>query len=181
MKKTLVLYYSKTGNNKYLAERFAKSMGAGIESIEPKLSSQFWLIITTLIKLGSGIRPLKNKPGDYEQIIICGPIWMGQLVSPLRSFIRRHRKSINALYFATCCGGSDSDKDGNYGYVKVFKQVKKLMGREDVYCEAFPIPIVVPKDKINDSNTIMNTRLSDENFKGEILIRFENFIEKMTA
>ena len=51
-----------------------------------------------------------------------------------------------------------------------------MLGDKCIRCEAFPIGPVLPEDK-KDNNAVMKTRLSDNNFAGEIQKRFENFIQ----
>lgn len=179
-KKTLVVYYSKTGNNKYLAEKIAQKLKADINAIKPTTNYFFVLIISTLMKLKSGIKKLSFDINEYSQVIICGPIWMGQLISPLRRFIKTYKKSINSLYFATCCGSSETEKNSNYGYSKVFLEVKKLAGNKLKYCEAFPIDLVLSEEEKMNNDILMKTRLSNDNFTGEIEKRFKKFIEIIT-
>ena len=66
--KKIVYYYSKTGNNKYIANKIAKELNCEIEEIQPRINLK-------LINL-SGIKPLKSNPEDYDLVILCGPIWM---------------------------------------------------------------------------------------------------------
>lgn len=61
----------------------------------------------------------------------------------------------------------------------VFKAIKSLLNEKCEHCEAFPISLVLPEDKREDGELIMKTRLSDENFVGEIKQRYDNFIAKM--
>ncbi len=179
MKKTLIVYYTKTGSNKYLAERFAKTLNCDIEPIQPRINSHAVLILTSLLKLRVGLHQPVNDFSQYDTLVVCGPIWMGQLISPVRNFIKKYAKDFNDIYFATCCGSSDDKKDDNFGYATVFEKAEKEVQGKKLTCEAFPIPLVVPKDKQDDGELIMNTRLSDENFKGEILSRFENLVKKI--
>jgi hypothetical protein len=74
--------------------------------------------------------------------------------------------------------GGDTEKDGKFGYARVFQQVKDLIGDRCIRCEAFPIKLVVPDDKKDDNEAIMKIRLSDANFKGEIQKRLDDFIQK---
>ena len=105
---------------------------------------------------------------------------MGQLISPLRDIINKYRKNINTLYFATCCGSSDAVKDDKFGYATVFPQIERMVRDKCILCEAFPIGLVLPEDKQKDSDAIMKSRLSDNNFTGQIQKRFESFIQKVT-
>jgi menaquinone-dependent protoporphyrinogen IX oxidase len=175
MKKNLVIYYSKNGSNKVLAEKIAQSLNCDIEAIQPKLK----LFLLLMLKKSIGIKNLKNNLGDYEQLILCGPIWMGRLISPLSGFVAKYNADIKSLRFVTCCGSTDKIKDDKYGYSLVFKQVETLLGDRCVSCDAFPVALVLPDDQKDDSNAIMKTRLSEENFTGEIQQRFDDFIRKV--
>lgn len=181
MKKTIVVYFSNTGNNRYLAERIAHGLNADIEAIRPRLNLFPLLLLSSALKTSPGIRALKHQLKDYDSVVLCGPIWMGMLVAPLRDFIRKHKDAIKTFYFATCCGSSDSQKDDKFGHAKVFSIIWELAGDKRVHCEAFPIVLVVPGDKTGDGNAIMKTRLSDGNFKGEILQRFDSFIKTVSS
>lgn len=177
--KTLVAYYSQSGNNKYLAAKIADTLKSDIEEIKPRLRIFPFLILFSLIKSSMGIKTFAHDVKKYDRIILCGPIWMGLLVSPLRDFINKNRRNINKLYFATCCGAGDDAKDKKFGYGGIFKIIKSLLGEICAACEAFPVVLVVPEDKRLDGDTVMKTRLSDDNFAGEIQRRFDEFVKKV--
>lgn len=173
--KTIVVYYSKSSNNKFLAEKTAQTLDCDIEEIIPRVN----IFILLLFNMSFGNKPLKHNLKEYDRVILVGPIWMGKFISPLKSFVKRYRKSITQLYFITCCGSSDEKKDEKFGHNLVFKLLKEMLGEKCISCEAFPIILVVPEDKKNDDDAIMKTRLSNENFTGEIKQRFDNFISNI--
>ena len=175
--KTLIVYYSKTGNNRYLAERCAAATDADIEELKPVLNALPLQIIFALMKKNPGIARLSHDVTIYDRIILCGPIWMGQPAAAIRSFIRRYGGQIKRLEFITCCGGGDDTKDDKFGYASVFKAIEELMGRP-VRCKAFPVILAVPEDKRKDSDLVMKTRLNDENFSGELQKRLDEWIGK---
>jgi menaquinone-dependent protoporphyrinogen IX oxidase len=173
--KTIVVYYSRKGSNKYLAQKISKSLSCEIETIRPRLN----VFVLFLMNIHLGIWPLKHKIKEYDQIILCGPIWMGKLIPPLRSFINKYLNKINQLVFVTCCGSTDLKKDEKFGHGFVFKEVEKLLNDRCILCQAFPVGLVMPDDLKEDPNAFMNTHLNDDNFKGEIQERFDNFIQKI--
>jgi flavodoxin len=179
--KTLVVYYSNTGSNKYLADKIAHALEADIEAVKPRINFFPFLMLFSIINNGPGNKKLLHKIKEYDRIILCGPIWMGKLISPLHDFIKKYRGDIKRLYFVTCCGSSDAAKFDRFGHGLVFNKVKKILGDVCDFCEAFPIGLVVPEDKKKDDNAIMKTRLSDNNFTGEVQKRFENFIQRVRA
>lgn len=172
MEKIIVVYYSNKGSNKYLAEKISKSLSCEIEEIKPRLN----IFLLFLMNIHLGIKPLKHTITEFDKIILCGPIWMGKLIPPLRSFIEKYFDHINKLIFVTCCGSTDAKKDEKFGHGLVFKEVENVLKDKCILCQAFPISMVLPDDKKEDTDAFMKTHLNDENFKGEIQNRLESFI-----
>lgn len=179
--KILLVYYSNTGSNKYLAEKFSHALNSDIEEIKPRMNLFPFLLLFSFIRVSPGISNLKHQISDYDRIVLCGPIWMGRFISPLRDFILKYRKRIKRLYFVTCCASRDEAKNDTFGYATVFPQVERLLGRACNACEAFPINLVIPDEKQKDNDAIMKTRLSDDNFTSRIQERFDSFIVKITG
>ena len=175
MEKTIIYYYSKKGNNRFLAEKIAGELNCDIEEIRPRLNL-FPLILTGFT---AGIWKLGNSPDNYERVIICGPVFVGRFIAPLKQLIIKYEKQIKKLVFVTCCGSGFEQKDEKFGHGHVFNRIREMLGDKCVHCEAFPISLVVPEEKRKDPDAIMKTRLSEDNFKGEIIERFERFVQKI--
>ena len=175
MKKSIVVYYSRKGSNKFLADKIAKALNIESEEIKPRIN----VFMLFLMNIHLGIKPLKNKINEYDEVILCGPIWMGKFIPPLRSFIKKYFNHINKLIFVTCCGSTYEKKDEKFGHGLVFKEVESLLKDKCSFCQAFPIGIVMPEGHQEDTDAFLKTHLNDENFKGEIQMRFENFIQKI--
>ena len=175
MEKIIVVYYSNKGSNKYLAEKISKSLLCELEEIKPRLN----IFLLFLMNIHLGIKPLKHNIKEYDKVILCGPIWMGKFIPPLRSFIKKYFYKINKLVFVTCCGSSDAKKDEKFGHGLVFKEVENILKDKCILYQAFPVGLVLPEDKKEDTDAFMKTHLNDENFKGEIQELFESFIRKL--
>ncbi len=173
--KTLIVYYSNKGSNRYLAQKIAQSLACEIEEIKPRLDVFFLF----LMNIHMGIRPLKHSITAYDQVILCGPIWMGKLIPPLKSFIRRYQGDIKKMIFVSCCGSTFAKKDEKFGHGLVFREVEQMLEGKCILCEAFPIGLVLPDDQKEDADAFMKTHLNDGNFKGEILVHYNNFIQKV--
>lgn len=107
--KSLVVYYSRTGKNRtlaqYLSEKYrfqkdeifdlAKRGGYG-----GFLKSGF----TTMMRIGTKIAPRKIDPIDYENIIICSPIWVGILPPAIRTYIKSNKERIRNIIFVSISG-----------------------------------------------------------------------------
>jgi len=175
--KDLVIYYSRKGSNHFLAERIAASLNCEIEELRPRLNVFFLF----LFNINPGIWKVRHKIEAYDRIILCGPVWMGRFIPPLRSFVKRYKKQISSLAFVTCCGSTYEKKEEKFGHAHVFRIVEKELEGKCTVCQAFPIDLVLPADKKGDSEAFMNTHLNEENFKGEILEIYEAFIQKIAS
>jgi len=173
--KTIVIYYSNKGSNKYLAEKISKELSCQIEEIKPRLN----IFLLFLMKIHLGIKPLKHNIKEYDKVILCGPIWMGKFIPPLRSFVKKYNTKLNTLIFATCCGSTDAKKYEKFGHGLVFKEVENMLKDKCILCRAFPIGLVLPDDQKEDNNAFLKTHLNDENFKGEIQVLFDEFMRKV--
>ncbi len=173
--KTLVLYYSRKGSNKFLAEKISESLSCEIEEIKPR--SNVFLFFLLNIRFGN--KKFQHKIEDYDRIILCGPIFVGRFIPPLYSFVNKYKNKINQLVFITCCGSTYEKKEEKFGHGIVFNKVKELLNGKCIHCEAFPIDLVLPEDQKENDEAFMNTHLSEINFKGEIVERFDNFISSI--
>jgi flavodoxin len=172
---TLVLYYSRTGNNAFIANRIASELGCEIEQIIPKYKSYFLLLISSLTKIGRGNWKIDHDIGRYELIILCSPIWMGQIVLPTYKFLRGYFTKIQKLYFITCCASYENEKNGKFGYESVFAKIKNIIGEKMQMSFAIPIGLQIDMAKRKETN-LMEIKLSNETFSGEILEKYEELI-----
>lgn len=173
--KTLVVFYSRKGSNRFLAKKISNILSCEMEEIRPRLN----LFPLFLMNLHLGIRPLKKPVSKFERIILCGPIWMGKFIPPLRSFVLKYQSQIKQLVFVTCCGSSFKGKDEKFGHGLVFKEVESIFKDKPLQCQAFPIGLVLPEEQREDSDAFMKTHLNDQNFKGEIKVTFDKFMEEL--
>ena len=179
MKKTIIYYYSKSGNNDYLARKIAKTLKCDIERLQPKMKSVPLMMLGSLIGLGPRLAKLKNDPSKYDEVIACGPIWVGKIASPVDKFIKKNIKNIKSLSCITCCGIPDERKDEKLGYGKIFSNLKSDYGKKLNVCKAFSIAYAIPEDKRDDKDAAMKTKLSDDNFKGILKEKLDDFVKEI--
>lgn len=107
MKKSLVVFYSRTGTTKRIAELVSKSIGCDIEEIvdlKNKSGVIGWLkagregAAKKLTKIGETFKD----PSEYETIIIGTPVWAGNMSSAIRTWVSLNRKDLkNVAFFVT--------------------------------------------------------------------------------
>ena len=110
----LVVYYSRTGNNRTIAESIASRLSADIDEIIDKKNRQGRL---NWLKAGRDSRAgnlteieFQKDPQDYDTIIIGAPIWAWNPIPPLRTYLQEvDLKGKRVAFFI--CSKSDGYKD----------------------------------------------------------------------
>ncbi len=173
--KTVVLYYSRKGNNRFLAHKISDTLNSDIVEIKPRLNLFFFI----LTGLHFGIKPLEVDLADYDRVILVGPVFMGQFISPLKKLLHNYSSSIKKMSFVTCCGSSDEKKDDKFGYQHVFDKVKKIAGDKLLFSQALSVDLLLDECKKNDPDAQMKTLLSEENFDGAFKVQFDEFVGRV--
>ena len=110
MSKTLVVYYSLTGNTRQIAEAIAAPLDADLEIIEDTFNRDTGLgrprsAIEGLLGLRSSITPPKHDPSEYDLVVVGTPVWSARLSSPVRAYLSQQRASLERVAFFCTQGG----------------------------------------------------------------------------
>jgi flavodoxin len=106
----LVVYYSRTGTTRLVAEQVANALGADIEEVSDRANRMgrlgyFRSLFEGTFRRRSEIGPPVHELETYDLVLLGSPVWTGSVSSPVRSFIRRHRDRMKAVGFFCTCGG----------------------------------------------------------------------------
>ena len=123
--KTLVAYFSCTGNTKALAETAAKAIGADLYEIVPEkaytaedLNYNDESTRATVEQKNDNARPaLKDKNANiaaYDKIVLAYPIWWGQAPRILDTFVESYDFSGKTIVPICTSGGSDIGSSADY-------------------------------------------------------------------
>ena len=93
--KALVVYYTRTGNTKFVAETIAAELGADIEEImdlKKRQGTLGWLSAgrDAMGAKETGIAQTKRTPTDYDLIIIGQPVWAGNPTPAIRTYLNKN-------------------------------------------------------------------------------------------
>ena len=123
----LIVYFSRTGRTRKVAEAIQKVTGFDLEEIKEKAGR-----VGTLGYLKSGMEstrrmlpqiiPLTHDPSQFDIVIIGTPIWASNMSSPIRAFITEYKNKINQI--ALFCTGDGVEPE------KVFTPLSELLGKE---------------------------------------------------
>lgn len=125
--KNLIIYYSKTGNNEYLAKEISNRLACKSEKIlEKKKRTMLTLIKEMIFKKPPEICDINNKINQYNNIIIISPVWGGIIASPVITFINKYKNEIQNYMVITVSGGALGENKGLEEYLsnKIGKKPK---------------------------------------------------------
>ncbi len=93
--KTLIIYYSRTGNTRVACGALQKELGADMQEIRDLNSRDkgFGMIagmFKTILGMRTKIEPATVAFEPYERIIISAPIWAGKLGLAMSTFVKRN-------------------------------------------------------------------------------------------
>lgn len=94
--KTLILYYSRSGNTRAACEVLQKELGADMVEIKDRGGRGPGLgivmgMLKTILNLRTDTDPDKVDLASYRTIIIAAPIWAAKFGLAMRSFVERNR------------------------------------------------------------------------------------------
>ena len=147
--KTAIVYYSMSGNTKYVAEKIAdgiKSSGeVDIIRIEPVKAYPdkgakkfFWGGKSAVMGETPALQPYKFDIEKYDRIIFGTPVWASTFVPPLRTFINDNPDvKGKKLAVFTCFSGGGADK--------AIDKMRTYIGVEKFEAELI---LIDPKDNI---------------------------------
>jgi len=113
--KTLIAYYSRTGNNEKLAVEMYKALRCDAERIVCKksykgpigyLSGGFAGAKKKLVD----IEKPKKDPSTYDMVIVAAPLWAGLIPPAMRAYLSENNFKIKKLAFVSASGGGEGDK-----------------------------------------------------------------------
>lgn len=113
--KVLVVYYSRTGTTRRLAEALAKALQADIEPVIDTKSRSGVVgylrsVAEALQKRGAPLKPMKADPRSYDLVVIGTPVWAWSVSSPVRSYLAANRGCLPDVAFFCTMGSRGSER-----------------------------------------------------------------------
>ncbi len=134
---SLVIYYSRSGNTRAVAEKLAGKLDADLEAIVCDRYSNGWLGYAragydSLRKALPEIVPIKANLAAYDILVLGSPIWTSYPATPVRSFLAQHEALPDRVAVFFTQGGQSAPKDAARGIADLIAQepaaVLSIMG-----------------------------------------------------
>jgi flavodoxin len=115
MKDTLVVYFSRTGYTRRVAEEIARAASADCVEIREHSSRNgflgYWRSAREALRgTAIEIEPGSLNPRDYALVVLGTPVWASNMSSPIRAYIDRHRRDFARIALFCTQGGSGAEK-----------------------------------------------------------------------
>lgn len=125
--KTLIVFFSRTGNTKKAAEKLKEKLEADIEELRDKKDRKGMLgyIIAghdVVRKKSTEIEDTKFDPSVYDLVILGTPVWVGTMAPAVKKYIELNKDKFKKLAFFTT--------QGSVKRQRVFDELEKETGKK---------------------------------------------------
>ena len=112
--KSLIAYYSRSGNTKFVAEKIAEQLNADLCEVIDKKNREGKLAYLT-----SGRDAMREKlteieiskpVEDYDFVVVGSPVWAGKIAPAIRTFLVKNDFSNKQVAFFVTLGGDKPEK-----------------------------------------------------------------------
>ncbi len=111
--KILIVYYSLTGNTKFIAEIIKNALNADILPLKPKKELNpeggmkfFWGGYQAIMKKKPKLEDFDINPEEYDLIFIGTPVWAWRYSPPIRSFLKQFNLKNKKVAIWMCYAGN---------------------------------------------------------------------------
>jgi flavodoxin len=117
--KTLVVYYSRSGNTKKVAGMIARQLGADLEELvdlKGRAGLLGWLRAgrDAMKDRTTDLGPLGHDPGDYDVIVVGSPVWAAHPAPAVNTFLNSQDLSGKQVaLFCTMAGNGGEETCAN--------------------------------------------------------------------
>ena len=128
--KSIIVYYSMSGNTDFAARALASRLGADTLRLEPETAYPdkgfkkfLWGGKAALMAETPALRPYSFDESAYDLVLLGFPVWAGSPAPPLRTFLRDHGAALAGKRVAAfaCQSGSGAEK--------AFAKLEGLLGQ----------------------------------------------------
>ncbi len=115
-KRIMVVYFTRTGTTRKVAEELARILDADCEELIDRRSYKgiFGFINggrLSATKKMTKLMPIRHEPINYDLIVICSPIWAGNITPAALTYITTHKPNSVAWVITTA---GDNSRVSNF-------------------------------------------------------------------
>lgn len=158
--KSAVVSYSLTGNNETLAKSIAEEFALEhIMITEPKPHNMLSIIFDLIFNRTPPVQLVCDRLKNYDLILFFGPVWMGQVATPLRACLKRLKTNQCRYAFISISGGAIGPNP------KLADELKKRAGEEPAALIDLHIADLLPSNPKPTLKVVSAYRINDVDTK----------------
>ena len=125
--RTLVVYYSRSGTTKRVAEAIAEALGADVEEVidKKRRAGALGFVVAgkdAARKKLTEIEPPTRDPSLYELVVVGTPVWAATVSCAIRTYLSQNKDRLPGVAFFLTTGGS--------GIERTFEHMAELCGKD---------------------------------------------------
>jgi menaquinone-dependent protoporphyrinogen IX oxidase len=123
----LIVYYSRSGQTRKVAEELAKALQCDVEEIFDTVNRAGPLGFLSAGRQAGNksltkLQPVKNDPSKYDLVIIGTPVWARHVSTPIRTYLAESKEKLkNVAFFCT---------EGSTGNEATFSDMEEVSGKK---------------------------------------------------
>jgi flavodoxin len=122
----LVVYYSRSGTTRRIAEALSAALESSIEEVletrDRTGAFGYWRsLVEARIKRAADILPARNDPSAFNLVVIGTPVWAWSVSSPIRAYLSANKQRLPDVAFFCTMGGR--------GSAAAFAQMQDIAGK----------------------------------------------------
>lgn len=166
--KVLILYYSRTGNNRLLAEQLADTLDSDIVEIRPRHKFRLLGFLTDFFRnRDPDIHPFSSAPEDYDHVLIIAPIFDLAIAHPMRTALRQLGPELDRYSFVSLCGYY---REGQAEHI--FEELQTLTRKPPAHVQELWVGDLLPEDKRENVMAVSGYKVSESDL--------DNYGDKIT-
>lgn len=115
MNPCLIVYYSRSGYTRRVAQALANGCAADVEELRPVrdytgVLGYLRAAADTLRLRTPLLEPLQHDPSAYQLVVVGTPVWAGRIPAPVYTFLSEHAARCRHLAAFSTMGGQGADK-----------------------------------------------------------------------
>ncbi len=158
--KTLLIYFSHSGNNEKLAFYLKEKSNCKVHKItELKNRKTISILFDFLLKRGTKLSSSNIDLSEFEMLIFVSPIWGCKIATPIRIFIDKEKANIKKYSFISLCNGDKGQKE------KIINELSLILEAKPISVAELSINRLLPPEKQNQIKYTFNYRITDDEIK----------------
>ena len=158
--KTLIVYYSFTGNNQALAFKLRERLQCDILRLEETGGrTGFSILLDLVFKRHSKLKKYNVRLRDFDKIVLIAPVWAGAVGTPMQTFLQNEKDNIRQYSFITVCSGAAGQRE------KISQALQSTLGIKPSLVEELWVNDLLPPEKRNKIRYTTPYRLKEADWK----------------